>query len=535
MNLTTPFLEHVRQRPDAPAIIAMQRGRERCITYAGLDDLSARAASLLKSAGLRRGDTVLVWVPVGIELYVLLIALFRMGAVAMIADPGAGPRHLDHCARIGRPVLAAGTPLALLWRWRSRGLRSIPRTLCVGGRFPCAISWKSIPATPPDPAIEPLPDDAPALLTFTSGSTGLPKAALRTHGFLLAQHAAIEHALALRPGETDLATLPIFVLANLASGLTTLLPDGDLRRPGRMAPDPIWRQIERHRPVRSTASPAFFRRLASTGRTWDSCRQLHTGGGPVFPSDIEAFARLAPKASVNVLYGSTEAEPISEIAHADISPADLDAMRAGRGLLVGPPTRATALRIIRDQYGTPMPTSTPAALDADTLPPGEPGEIIVSGPQVLRGYVDGQGDADNKIHCDGTTWHRTGDTGYLDTRGRLWLLGRCSATVRRPGHPDLHPFCIETAARAVPGVASAALASPPSGPVIAIQTSPGAPHDWHDRLAARLTPIAPGIPIVPLDRIPLDKRHDAKVDHPALLKILAERRNTPKDCSKPAK
>src|SRR5208282_3075209 len=93
--------------------------------------------------------------------------------------------------------------------------------------------------------IAPLAAEAPALVTFTSGSTGRPKAAMRTHGFLLAQHRALEASLALQPGTRDLTTLPIFVLGNLASGVTSVLPDADLRSPGKIAPRPVLTQIQR--------------------------------------------------------------------------------------------------------------------------------------------------------------------------------------------------------------------------------------------------------------------------------------------------
>src|SRR5262249_2641198 len=111
------------------------------------------------------------------------------------------------------------------------------------------------------PEIVPAEPDAPALLTFTSGSTGRPKAALRTHGFLLAQYGSLEKSLQLRPGTRDLTTLPIFVLANLGSGVTSVLPDADLRSPGKIAAGPVLRQMDRQRIQTTAASPAFVERL----------------------------------------------------------------------------------------------------------------------------------------------------------------------------------------------------------------------------------------------------------------------------------
>ena len=109
--------------------------------------------------------------------------------------------------------------------------------------------------------MEDVPDDEPALVTFTSGSTGVPKAAVRTHGFLMAQHRALEKALEFAEGETDLITLPVFVLANLASGLTSVLADTDLRAPGKADAAAIREQCRRHGVTRCAASPAFFEAL----------------------------------------------------------------------------------------------------------------------------------------------------------------------------------------------------------------------------------------------------------------------------------
>src|SRR4029077_2703793 len=96
--------------------------------------------------------------------------------------------------------------------------------------------------------IEACAADTPALIRFTSGSTGQPKGAVRTHGFLLEQQRVIEKSLRLVAGDVDLATLPMFVLANLASGVTSIIPPADLRAPGAIDPMPVVRQIREFGP-----------------------------------------------------------------------------------------------------------------------------------------------------------------------------------------------------------------------------------------------------------------------------------------------
>ena len=118
----------------------------------------------------------------------------------------------------------------------------------------------------------------------------------------------------------DLATLPIVALANLGSGVTSLIPDADLRYPGAVAPAPMFAQIQAHHATSSVASPAFFECLvrhgAPSGLTLPSFKKLFTGGAPVFPRLLDQMQTFAPNAEVVALYGSTEAEPIAHVAGA---------------------------------------------------------------------------------------------------------------------------------------------------------------------------------------------------------------------------
>jgi acyl-CoA synthetase (AMP-forming)/AMP-acid ligase II len=268
-----------------------------------------------------------------------------------------------------------------------------------------------------------------------------------------------------------------------------------------------------------SASPAFLERLAEVclpaGRSLDSLRKVFTGGAPVFPEQMERFQRLAPGAQIVAVYGSTEAEPIAQVSREDISGEDRAAMWAGRGLLAGLPDPAIRLRILGD-LGRPAggPLSE-AQLNERTLPPEEPGEIVVSGPHVQPGYLHERGDEETKLRVNGTTWHRTGDAGYLDTRGRLWLLGRQGARIRDE-RGTLYPFQVECAAQRNVGVRRAALVAGRGARLLAVE-----PRSELDprRLKAELA--WAGIDRVELvRRLPLDQRHNAKIDYVALRRML---------------
>src|SRR5690606_14487019 len=148
--------------------------------------------------------------------------------------------------------------------------------------------------------------------------------------------------------------------------------------------------------VRTVSPPALLARLVDHARreglSYDSFERIFTGGAPVFPATLDDVAAVAPRAAVVAVYGSTEAEPIAEIERRDITAADRQAMATGAGLLAGPPVSSIQLRILADRWGTALGPWTTEALEAQALPPGEPGEIVVSGDHVLPGYLDGVGD-----------------------------------------------------------------------------------------------------------------------------------------------
>ena len=530
MNISRILIEQATERPDQPAIVEDTRDGSRTLTFGQIAERSARAAALLRAAGLRKGDRILVFQPMSIELYVALLAIFRLGLVATVLDPSAGRRHIEQCCSIARPRAFLGPARAHLLRLFCRGLRRIEHHFVTAGWAPSATHWSGLERLAPLHAIAACDPSHDALLTFTSGSTGVPKAAVRSHGFLLAQHDALAAAIDLEPGEVDLATLPIFVLANLASGVTTVIPQGDLRRPGFIEPSPVLEQLERHRVTRTVGSPALYERLlqgaaAATGAGSESAeaplgtlKKLYTGGAPVFPPLLQQLQSAMPQGRVIVVYGSTEAEPISHLDWAEAERFDLDAMFAGKGLLVGKPVQQVDLRILDNRWGEPLPAMNAPEFDKLTLPSARGGEIVVSGPHVLSGYLNGVGNEDTKFRVEGEVWHRTGDAGYLDASGRLWLLGRAGAVIRDE-RGKIYPFAAECAASQLPWIERSALARHNGERLLAVQLGSRAPADAEWRVQEALS-WAQLDRVVRVPRIPVDRRHNAKIDYPALEKEL---------------
>ncbi len=530
MNICHILIEQAAERPDQPAIIeAVGRGT-RALTFSQLAERSAKAAALFRMSGLTRGDRVLLFQPMSIELYVALLGIFRLGLVATVLDPSAGRRHIEQCCGIAHPKAFLGPARAHVLRFLCRSLRQIERHFVTTGWAPSAIRWSKLERLSPSNPIATCHSSYDALLTFTSGSTGMPKAAVRSHGFLRAQHAVLAESIDLEPREVDLTSLPIFVLANLASGVTSIIPQCDLRRPGFVVPGPVLKQLERHRITRTVGSPALYDRLLKGARAavrggsgngeahLGMLEKLYTGGAPVFPRLLRELRSAMPQGRVIVVYGSTEAEPISHLDWDETNISDLAAMYAGKGLLVGKPVHQIELRIADNRWGEPLPAMNAQEFAELALPPERPGEILVCGPHVLTGYLNGIGDEETKFRVGAEVWHRTGDAGYLDASGRLWLLGRAGAVIQDE-RGTIYPFAAECAASQLDWIERSALASLNGERLLAVQLGPRAPADAERRVLATL-PWVHLDRVVRVPRIPVDRRHNAKVDYSSLEKEL---------------
>lgn len=520
MNIAHLLSERVAVSGDRLAIIDNSRGANRTFTFTELELAASRIAAQLHAAGLRPGDAIVLLQPVSADLYILFIAILRSGFVALFIDPSAGPDSIERSCAIHPPKAFIGCGRAHWLRFISPALRRIPLKFStdrpvlgarrLDSRNPAAVRTE----------IEACSADVPAIIRFTSGSTGQPKAALRSHGYLLAQQRVLERSFALTAGELDLVTLPMFVLSNLGAGVTSLIPHADLRAPGSIPSGSLLREIETYRPQRIGASPALLENLADYciqhSRPLDCFHKMFTGGAPVFPRLLDKLNVVAPTAGITAVYGSTEAEPIALLDHRTILSADRDRMAGGRGLLAGLPDAAIRLRILREECGPLGHRLTDGDVQSARLPAGEPGQVVVAGPHVQPRYLNDPADPEATLPVAGSLWHQTGDAGYLDDRGRLWLLGRCEARIK-DSRGILYPFQVECIVLEDPRILRAALLAHDNRRVLVLESMTSI-----DTAAVRSKLTGASIDSIQvLRRIPVDKRHNSKIDYPALHSILS--------------
>jgi acyl-CoA synthetase (AMP-forming)/AMP-acid ligase II len=150
---------------------------------------------------------------------------------------------------------------------------------------------------------------------------------------------------------------------------------------------------------------------------------------------------------------------------------------------------------------------------------GEVGEIVVAGDHVVAGYLHGRGDSETKIRVAGTVWHRTGDAGYLDQCGRLWLMGRVAAAVH-DARGVAYPFAVECTARAAIGPRRMAFVAIDGRRTLVVE---GRITTDEDNSLRRALVWACLDDITTVARMPMDGRHASKVNYPALAELLARR------------
>lgn len=545
--------------PEQSAVI-ITRSRDRAgrpvyasINFADLEELSNRYAGGLRWAGFERRMRVMVMVRPGFEFIRLIFALFKIGAVPVIIDPGMGIGRMLECIRGVDPQGFVGIPTAQAMRILARrAFRAVRRTVTVGSRWfwgGRTLAEVQGHGTPDFEAVATSTDDAAAIL-FTSGSTGPAKGVVYEHGMFDAQVRMIQSQYGIQPGEIDLTAFPLFALFSTAMGMTSVIPEMDTSRPARVNPARIVEAIRDQGVTNTFGSPAIWQRVApfclKHGIKLPTVRRILIAGAPVPWRTIDQLHQvLSPDADVHTPYGATECLPVSSISGHELrersgiarggggSPAGgcHDAPRAGAGTCVGRPVPGSEVRFIRI-----IDEAIPHWSDDLLVPEGDIGEIVVSGPVVTKSYFGlARATALAKIQDGNRVWHRMGDVGYRDGAGRLWFCGRKSQRVVTE-HGTLFADQCEAILNEHPRVARSALVGVRRAgfqiPVIIIESKPGDYPKAKQVVAfrqeivrlARAQALTQHIHHVLFHRsLPVDIRHNAKINREAMARW-AERR-----------
>ncbi|MBF0390478.1 MAG: AMP-binding protein [Desulfamplus sp.] len=405
------------------------------MTFAQLETESDFLAFGLREAGVKRGTRTILMIHPGMDFFCTIFALFKIGAVPVVVDPGMGINRMLSCFKQSHPEAFIGVPKAHLLRLlRPKYFQSVKIWITVGRKwFWSGYSLKNLfkVEDKPFPTIPTLKDE-PAAILFTTGSTGAAKGVVYTHSNFDAQIRQIKEHFNIEDDEIDLPTFPLFALFDPALGMTAVIPDMDPTKPALANPEKIIEAIEDQGVTNMFASPALLNRLGKYGKEnailLPSLRRVVSAGAPVTPANIEQFSSmLNPEVEIHTPYGATEAVPVLSIGSHEILQETKKLSEQGFGMCVGRPICDTKVQIIKisdDHIGKWS--------DDILAEPNDVGEIVVQAPLVtMRYFQNPRADLFAKIidEQDGSFWHRMGDLGWRDGKGRIWFCGRKSQRV----------------------------------------------------------------------------------------------------------
>ncbi len=398
------------------------------LTFLQLDHESDCYAHGLEKAGIRRGTRTVLMVKPGPDFFSLTFAIFKVGAVPVVVDPGMGISRMLLCLKESRPDAFIGIPAAHALRILfPKYFKNVKTNITVGRRwFWGGLALRQIQQIPWQSydAVKTTSDETAAIL-FTTGSTGPAKGVVYTHGMFDAQIRHIKSHFNISEDEIDLPTFPLFALFDPALGMTAVIPDMDPTKPALVNPEKIIEAIINQGVTNMFASPALLNRVGRYGKSkgikLPSLKRVISAGAPVSPSNIERFASmLCGDAEIHTPYGATEAVPVISISSSEILSETGKLSEQGFGICVGRVLEGIEIRIIKI-------TDSPIEKWSDSLmvSHNEIGEITVSGDLVTRQYFENtRADDFSKIKDGDMVWHRMGDLGWMDKKGRIWFCGR---------------------------------------------------------------------------------------------------------------
>ncbi len=383
MNAAELIVRQTEEKPKAAALWLPDGG---VTTFGEMGRMATGVRAHMERLGVGPGDTVLMFDALGPRMYGAILAIASLGAATALVEPWMPVAKINHVLPFVKPKVFLTSGIGRLWGARVASIRAIPHW----------VSTSSLKAEPGGWQITSVDGDAPAIITFTSGTTGSPKGMVRTHQYLSDQHSILQSVLhgAHEPG-ADVCIFANFALSNLAAGNPSLILPSKWKSEHLAALDSLSGELT---PRSMTCGPAFLMKLMDHAKV-ASLRSIHVGGALTDCAIFERGFAKWPEAGWKHVYGSTEVEPVAVV---DARVAVAKSREAGffQTLFLGKPIDA-----IRSE------------LTPDT--------VWVSGPHVCPRYLgnDEENAKYKRQDSTGAIWHRMGDR-ITQKDGGWWYSGR---------------------------------------------------------------------------------------------------------------
>jgi long-chain acyl-CoA synthetase len=437
MTLVDLFATSERRVPDRPAMLF----RDRRLTYRELGRLAAAVSALLREMGGGTASRIVLMCPNVPEFGAGYLGILMAGATVVPLNPMLKTEEVRYVLEDSGAEAMVGLEASLpLLRAARAGLGRRCPILSLDGPAAGETADASLPEAVRagvGAAAAPGSAEDVAVCLYTSGTTGRPKGALLSHGNLIANVQSFRTVLHVGENDVFLAVLPFFhaygatvlFLEPLAMGATIVVEP-------RFLPEAVLRAMVQHRVTLFAGVPSMYAVLAASPRPtgdFSSLRLCISGGAPLPVAVAEAFEA---KYGIPIYegYGPTECAPVLTVN------PPFGKRKLGS---VGPPIPQVELRVVDDQ--------------GNALPPGEVGEIVARGPNVMRGYLNRPGETAEALR-DG--WYHTGDLGRVDDDGYYYIVDRKTDLIL-VGGLNVYPREVEAVLADHPAVAEAAVVGVP--------------------------------------------------------------------------
>lgn len=418
----------------APALIDGASGRT--LTYSSLRTAIERVAAGLHAFGLRPGEVVAIYSPNVPEYAVVFLAVSMNGAVNTTINPAYTADELRYQLVDSGAVFLVAHP-AVVDTARKAAYGTRVRHIVVLGEAENCIPYETLRASrepTPAPAINPANDLV--ALPYSSGTTGLPKGVMLTHANLVANILQTRAALPVDAGEVLIGILPFYHIYGMTAIMGLALHAGaTIVTMPRFEPEAFLQQLQDHGVTLAFLVPPIILLLAKHPLVdrYDLSRLRHiTSGAAPLSEELASMCQRRLGCTVRQGYGLTETSPVTHLCPPDVQ----DKMGS-----VGPSVANTE-------------TCIAAPATGQLLPIGETGEIWLRGPQVMRGYHNNPEATHAMVDDQG--WLHTGDIGYIDADGYLYVIDRVKELIKYKGL-QIAPAELEAVLLTHPDVADAAV------------------------------------------------------------------------------
>jgi long-chain acyl-CoA synthetase len=394
--------------PDAIAVI----DQTRTVTYGELDRRANRVAHVLMDRGMSEGDRVVLALENSIDWIAAYFGILKAGGVVVPVAGGSRSDRLPYVIRDCTPSACVVDPATL--PLATRVLEgSSPATFVSGVRARAGQLERLSPATHLETAIEAASDLEPAVvradrdlaaIIYTSGSTGTPRGVMLSHSNIRSNTESIVQYLGLSAADRMMVVLPLHYVYGLSLLHTHFFVGGSLVLDNRFAfPNVVLQAIQTHEATGFAGVPSTFaillHRSAMSRMNFPTLRYVTQAGGAMSQTLIREWRSILPNVPLVIMYGATEAS--ARLSY--LEPSEL-ARRPGS---IGRAIPNVELRVVRE--------------DGNLAQPGEVGELVASGPNIMAGYWN-RPDESRAAFC---LWgYRTGDLARTDEDGFVYLVGR---------------------------------------------------------------------------------------------------------------